>query len=88
MGAFRLAVECSLVTNQLVHCDGELTNEKEAEKQAHQTIFASHETERQEPYVPFKGKGFLEDDRPSYISKIGASSHVPEIRGSLSAYVK
>lgn len=48
----------------------------------------SCETTRQEPYILFKEKGVVEDDKPSRISKMGASSSVYETRWSSGAYLE
>lgn len=53
-------VECSLAIDQPTHFSDELSNEKEASAQVQQALATSHETARQVPYIPFKGKGVIE----------------------------
>lgn len=65
--AFHFAVECSLATVQLTHFSCEPSNEEEEVTPIQQAIAALHEMARQEPYIPFKEKCIVEDDRPSCI---------------------
>lgn len=60
----------------------EPNNEEEAAAQVQQALITSHETARKEPYVPFKGKGVVEDDEPTCVAGEGACSSVREVGGS------
>lgn len=79
--AFHFAVECSFSTNQPTHFVDESTNEEEVATQIQQAIVASHEIARQEPYIPFKGKGIIKDDKPSRISKVRVLQGFPRWEG-------
>lgn len=80
--AFCFMVECSLATDQPIHFGHEPTNVEEAAAQVDQALAASHEIAREEPYVPFKGKGIVEDDEPPSATNAWTSSSVQEISGS------
>lgn len=86
--AFYFIVECLLAIDQPTHFSDDPSNEEEAVVQVQQAIAASHEIAIQEPYVPFKGKCVIEDDKHSHVPAVGASSSVLEVGGSFSAHLE